>query len=483
MKHTVIIILIISLMVMAFTSCDNFLDVNTDPNNPTSVPENLILTGVLSRHAFQIVGGFAARHGVKWSQQIAWAAAVPPTWDNYDLLEGGAEAPWFQGYANVIKNAIEMEKLAVQNENYAYAGIAKIITAWTLSVLTDTYGDIPWSEALDPIATTQPKYDSQRDVYEAIFTMLQEAIQYLDQPSRLTPTVHDLVYNGNMANWRRLAYSLMARYHMRLTYAPGESRTARAQQALNVIPNGFTSNAHNARFAYVDAPGQRNPWHQFAISGQWDDRDRLSYHYVQLLKSLNDPRLPIQARPTPQQLPDGTFFGGHVNGLPGGQRDTVSQIGRYYSDPDAPLYLFHYPELKFIEAEAVLYVTGPAAADPVFRAAVTAHMEKLGVAPAEITTYVDNLPDLGAMSPEDALEQIMTQKYIANFLSPEVWVDWRRTNIPRLTPVTHEARLDEIPRRFPYPLSEWQYNAQNVQATGVPLGYSSMKSRVWWDPN
>lgn len=470
----------ISMLLLIFTSCDDFLDVNTDPNVPTVVPENLILTGVLARHSYQVVGSWPARHGVKWSQQIAWNAAVPPTWDNYDLTEGGSGASWSFGYANIIKNAVELDRVANENGNYAYAGIAKVIIAWNLSVLTDTYGDIPWEEALDPVAHTKPAYQSQQQIYEAVFEYLTAAIEDFQRPSPLVPGAHDLVYGGNMANWERLAYSLMGRYHMRLSFAPGQNPAQRAQSALTALQNGFTGNDHNAMFRHGTDQGSHNPWHQFAISGDWDDRDRLSYHYVQLLKSLDDPRLPIQARATADTVSDGTFYGGHVNGLPGGGRDTVSQIGEFYSAPDAPLYLFHYPELKFIEAEATFLAQGAVAADPIYREAIGAHMDKLGIDAADRDDYIDALP---ALTADNGHEQIMIQKYIANFLSPEVWVDWRRTNYPTLIPVTHEARVDEIPRRFPYPIAEWQYNTENVTATGVPLGYDSMKSRVWWDPN
>jgi hypothetical protein len=476
-------IFLIGLLLLTFISCDEFLDVNTDPNVPVDVPENLMITGILARHAYQVVGNWPARHGVKWAQQISWAASVPPTWDNYDLLEGGTDASWGFAYANIIKNAVALIEKAEANGNYAYVGISKVIIAWNLSVLTDTYGDIPWSEALDPVLTTKPVYDSQQFIYQEVLRLLNEAVADFDRPSPLRPVAHDLVYGGNMDNWKSLAYSLIARYNMRLTYAPGENRAQRAQQALTAVNSGFTSNAQNAMFVFVDAAGARNPWWQFAISGQWDDRDRLSYNYTELLKSLNDPRLPIQARPTLVTLPDGTNYGGHPNGEWGGNRDTVSQIGEYYSAPNAPLYLFHYPELKFIQAEATLYAQSAAAADPIYREAIAAHMDKLGVDAGDRDTYIAALPNLGSLTPDQALEAIMIQKYIANFLSPEVWVDWRRTNYPRLTPVTVEARLDEIPRRFPYPLGEWTYNEANVIATGVPLGYSSMKSRVWWDPN
>lgn len=475
--------LIIGMTLLLFISCENFLEVNTSPNVPTNVTENQILTGVLARHSYQVIGNWPARHGVKWTQQIAFAGGVPPTWDNYDLTEGGTNASWTFGYANVIKNCLELDQIATKNGNFAYSGIAKILTAWNLSILTDTYGDIPWKEAFDPETHLNPKYDSQQDIYNEIFQLLNAALEDFKNESIFKPGTHDLVYNGNMANWERLAYTLKARYHMRLSNAPGENKQERAQLALNAIQYGLGSNAHNALFQYFTEPGSQNPWYQFAIGGRWDDRDRLSANYVDLLKSLNDPRLPVQARPAIAFIADSIVYRGFPNGMPDGIRNQISQIGTYYSAPDAPLYLLHYPEAKFIEAEATLIVHGAAAADPIYREAIRAHMDKLEVGPSDRDKYIDALPNLGTLSYDIAHDHIMTQKYIANFLSPEVWSDWRRTSYPILTPVTHAAKVDEIPRRFPYPLNEWQYNADNVTATGVPLGYESMKSRVWWDPN
>jgi hypothetical protein len=474
------IIILMSMVLLITVSCDDYLDVNVNPNVPSGVPENIILSGVLSRHSYLVIGNWPARHPAKWLQQIAWNG-VPPTWDNYDVTESDANAAWLYSYADVIKNAMELNRMASERGNYAYAGIAKTIIAWNFSILTDLFGDIPYTDALDPASHMSPSYDSQEDIYIAIFQWLDEAIEDFDRPSPLRPVAFDLLYGGDMERWKRLAYTLKARYHLRLSGAPGNSPNARAQQALDVLANGFTSNNDNAKFAYSTEPGAENPWHQFAILGNWDDRDQMAHNYIELLKSLNDPRLPIQARPVESSLPDSIVYIGHRNGEDGIGSSNVSRIGHFYSDADADLTLLHFAEAKFIEAEARLILNGAGTADPVYRDAIRAHMDDLGISQDDREAYLNTLPSLAAA--DNPLKEIMAQKYIANFLNPEIYNDWRRTRYPELSPVTNAPRIAEIPKRFPYPLSEWQYNASNVSATGIPLGYSSMTFQVWWDQN
>ncbi len=485
MKTSIISKLVcIGILSLLLVSCDDFLDVNTDPNSPSVVPENLQLGGLLGNFSYEIIGNQPARVPALWIQQLAWNG-VPPTQDNYQFTESDANNLWaFFGYSDVLKNARDLNSQAETNGNYAYAGISKVITAWTLSILTDLWNDIPLSQAFDP-TNTEPGYDTQEQVYEEIFRLLSAAREDFDRPSPISPANDDLLYRGDMEKWRKLTNVLTARFHLRLSKAPGNSAQTRAQNALNAAANGFASNADDANFNYPGTAGMENPWFQFAIDGKWDRRDQLSNHYVELLKSLNDPRLPIQARPVGEVPTTGSLvevtefeYAGHMNGEDGIGTGNISSIGRFYSNPNAPLTWLSYAELKFIEAEALLLSSGPAAADPVFRDAVRASMDKLGVGASARDDYVATLPALDAAN---ALEQIMIQKYIANFLNPEAYNDWRRNNYPVLTPVTNLAQLTVVPRRFPYPISEYQYNAANVNATGVPVGRNSMAMRVWWD--
>ena len=232
----------------------------------------------------------------------------------------------------------------------------------------------------------------------------------------------------------------------------------------------------------------------------------MSQHYVNLLKSLEDPRLPVQARQAgavvqaglvdgfePEEfdpttmfaLDDSTYFG-HENARPGIGAGVVSSIGSFYSAADAPLTWISYAEAKFLEAEATLLTSGDAAADPIYREAITASMEKLGVDAGDIADYLAALPALGSLPPEDAYEHLITQKYIATFLTTEPYNDWRRTGYPSLrlpqpAPDEDQLRVDQIPRRFPYPVSELQNNADNALGTGVPAGFPSLTYKVWWD--
>lgn len=469
------------------SSCSDFLDVNEDPTSPSTVPENLQLSAILGTFSYEVIAN-APRDPGQWIQQTAWNG-VPPSADNYDVTSSDVNNLWNSSYIDVMKDARELNDLATENGNYAYAGIAKVVEAWNLAIITDLYGDVPYSEAFDPSDST-PAYDSQEEVYTAIFGLLNDALADFNESSPISPSSDDLLYSGDMEKWERLTYTLIARLNMHLTSAPGYDANTQAQAALDALDNGFESNEDDADFQYFNVAGEENPWYQFAIDGKWDTRNQLSSHYVSLLEDLDDPRLPIQARPAGAVDGNGLVEGfdpenpeyiGHDNGEEGQGASQVSSFGEYYSAPDASLNWISYAELKFLEAEATLIISGAVAAQPIYEDAISASMDKLGVDDADATAYVSSLPLLAASG--DALQEIITQKYIANFLKLEPYNDWRRTGYPELDPITNEPRTPSeiIPVRFPYPDSELQNNAENVSATGVPGGYPALEANVWWD--
>ncbi len=471
------------LMLMFFISCDDFLDVNVNPNAPGDATENLMLPGLLGEFSYRVIGNWPARYPAYWVQQLAWNG-VPPTQDNYEMTESNADAAWNFLFTRAMKNARELNERAEARGNYRYAGIAKLIFAWSLSIATDLYNDIPYSEGFDPVGNPLPAYDTQEEIYQTVFGYLNAALEDFDRdPGALTPGTDDLLYSGDIERWRRLAYTLKARFHMRLSYAPGNSAEERAQNALNALANGFQSGHDDANFAYENAPGAQNPWWQFTM-GVWDDRDQLSATYIDLLHELNDPRIHVQARPIEAVFPDSIAYVGHVNGTNGIGVSNVSRIGEFYNAAAAPLNWISYSEAKFIEAEAIFILQGAGSADPVYRDAIAASMDRINVdahelvSPGEVEEYINSLPALTEI--DDPYEAIMVQKYIANFLNPEIYNDWRRTGYPQLD-IIEDPVVDEIPRRFPYPLTEWQNNLQNVEAAGVSFGFASMTHRVWWD--
>lgn len=453
-------------------SCSDFLDVNDDPNSITEANEALRLSGLLGEFSFEMMANSTAYFSSMWMQQVSFNG-TPPTEDNYDINATDVNDIWVQAYSDEMINAKRLVDVATTNENWAYVAIGKTILAWTAIRVTNFWGDVPFSEALNGAnSTTPPKFDSQESIFLAAQALLDEAIAALGKSSVLTPSADDLLYGGDMTKWSRMIYTLKARLYLQLSRAPGYDEAQQAQKALDALQNGFQSNDDNAVFEYFTEPGSQNPWYQFAVSGAWFDTYRLSKQYVQLLQGLNDPRLAVQARPNINGL-----YKGHMNGEPPINNDIVSPIGVYYASKGADLTWINYAEAKFIEAEATLILQGPAAADPIFKDAVTASLNELSISAADQAAYLGSLPSLSATN---ALEQIITQKYIANYLKAQMYNDWRRTGYPTLTVITN-AYVPVIPLRFVAPNSVLNNNIENYEATGIPVGQDAMTIPVWWD--
>ena len=171
-------------------------------------------------------------------------------------------------------------------------------------------------------------------------------------------------------------------------------------------------------------------------------------------------------------------FVGHLAGGDQFQADsTVSNIGPFFSAETAPLNVASYADQKFTEAEARLIVSGAASADQAYRDGIRANMTKLGVSSAAITAYLAARPALASVA--NPLQEIITEKYIANFLKTEPWNDWRRTGYP-VVPLVPQAVIPTIPQRIRAPNSELSSNSTQVAASGIPTGQDGMKVKLWW---
>jgi hypothetical protein len=454
--------------------CDNFLDVNTNPNQPERVAEELSLPAVLGLFSFGVLGSWPATLGAEWTQQISYnGSRTFSQIQRYEINESEADRLWWVSYIQIMNDARRLAQDAEASGRYAYAGIAKLIFAWNLAIVTDMYGPVPFNEAFDPTNTT-PAYDPQDVVYAGVRAMIAEAIEDLERDGPRPPAQDDLLFAGDLDAWLRLAHTLLARTHLQTSLAPGEDRQQRAQAALDALADGFTSSADDADFQYFAEEGRRNPWYRVRL-GQ--DHYQLGEFYVELLQGLGDPRLSRQALPADSLLPD-TVYVGHRNAADPVSIAFVSRISDHYVAEAAAHTWISYADALLMEAEARLVVDGPAAADSPYRAGIRASMEKLGVTEPEIDAYLGATPSLADAA--DPLREIITQKYIANFLDYQAFNDYRRTGYPELTPV-EGAVIDGIPRRFRFAGSELSNNIDNVQATGMPLGIAGMAVPVWWD--
>ncbi len=465
-----------ALLLLVTAGCQDFLAVNQNPNAPGSARVDLTLPAVITGFGHSVLTGSAALWGAEWTQQFSYNGDTRAYSEihRYEVTGLNTDWPWNAAYSTVMKEARNIMNETEASGDLAYHAIAKFIFAWSYSYLTDMWGPVPYRQAFDT-KVRNPEYDDQKTVYEGVHQMLEEAIAEMQRPAPRVPGTNDLLFAGNMARWVKLARTVQGQLHLRLAYAPGENRTDRAQKAITALQQGLASNADDADFAYPGKQtGWRQPWWTFEQITQFV----ASEFYVELLRGLNDPRLPITVRPTRYDSVRGQIvYRGHKNGATAAQDSTISRIGSYFSADSAALNWVSYAHAKFMEAEARLILADRAGADAAYRAGIRANMEKMRVPAAAITTYLAARPSLTTVS--NPLQEIITQKYIANFLKAEVWNDWRRTGYPRLQ-IVEGAMIAGIPQRLRAPATEVAANIESVKATGISIGLDGMLTKVWW---
>jgi hypothetical protein len=474
------------LLIFGLASCQDFLDVNESPNTPETATVDIRLPALETAFIHSTYYGDAALWSGEWTQQFSFNADSRSysQVQRYELSETDASGTWDYFYSRPGNASFTMIRDASEPGDIYYRGLGRLFYAWTFQMITDLWGPAPYTESFKP-EIREPKYDDQKTIYAGVIASLDTAVTELSSSGGRLPNVNDLLFEGDMSRWVKLAHYLQARTYLRIGYAPGEDKVARANQALDALAGAFTSNADDADFTYPGGDDARNPLWMFQ-----DQRNTFvaANYIIELLKSRNDPRLPVMftpivydsARGTNRYLATTERYVGHANGTSPLADSTVSWVGPFFSAEDAPLNLASYSDQKFTEAEARLIVTGAAAADAPYREGIRANMEKLGVSSGDIDAYLAARPDLGTMAADTALKAIITEKYITNFLKVEPWNDWRRTGYPNFPSPVPQAMLPNVPQRVRTPGSELSNNINSVTATGIPLGLDGMNTKVWW---
>jgi SusD/RagB-like outer membrane lipoprotein len=477
-------------LVVGLGACQNYLDVNNNPNAPESAAIDIRLAALEATFIHSTYYGQTALWGSEWTQQWAFNATRRSyaQVQNYELFDTDASSSWDYFYSRPGYASFTLARDASGDPDIYYRGIGKLFNAWTFQIITDLWGPAPYTEAFKP-EIREPKYDTQQTIYNGILANLDTAVTLLSSTSSVgrRPTTNDLLFAGDMTRWTKLAHFLQARANLRLAYATGEDKLARANKALAAIAVALVSNADDADFSYPGGVGARNPNYTFQ-----DLRTVFvaSDYFIQMLKSRADPRLPILFTPIvydsikgsgPSRVTfpakPGTFVG-HLAGSDQTQTDsTVSLIGPFFSNETASLNVVSFADQKFTEAEARLIVSGAAAADQAYRDGIRANMTKLGVTTAAINAYLASRPALASVA--NPLQEIITEKYVANFLKTEPWNDWRRTGFP-VVPLVPQAVIPTIPQRIRAPNSELSSNNVQLTATGIPTGEDGMTVKLWW---
>lgn len=487
----------IALAVIATSCSDDYFDVNSSVTAPTtsSLAPQFRIQGAIEnttgtaqyRGAREIIGvtQYAAHH-TRAYESNSWTNGF--TTGRYFL--------WQNAYVYALPNTADLIVLGKKHNAPNYTAVGKILRAYIFGMTTDQYGDIVTEDTYDGESNMNitPKFVTQKEAYKTIFRLLDEAIAELQLPSPIGLNVEggDVLYDGDQQKWIRFAQSIKARYLNHLSKKTSGDMAYDADAIIAACEAGINSNALNAQQDFVggEAENQRQP---FAEGGYGYSRFRyFSTFFVNLLKNplnlavpIEDPRLTIIV---PEAV-DGGYVGLDVGrGLDGDPPTKYSAgNGGFYTSPTAPTYMLTYSEVKFIEAEARFRKNDLPGAYAAFRQGVQADLEKLNVPTVEMTAYLELL-DIEIGPTNIDLSAIMIQKYIANMLNPETWVDMRRmdysANIyPGLQrPVN--VNLDIFPNN-----DEWiqammyEYNEEDRNYVNMPTNdpLIRLKTPVWWN--
>jgi hypothetical protein len=351
-----------------------------------------------------------------------------------------------------------------------------VLQAYGYSVLTDIFGNIPFSEAMTADeGNFTPAYDSQEAVYTGVLSLLDQAMALLGTGGTIDAT-SDILYQGDVQNWKRFAASLKFRSLMRVS-----GKMSVGSELESLISSGllFTDNSQEAKLIYLSSAPSANPLYESIVFGTRGEY-KLNEVMVDLLINNNDPRLPVYV----QKNGDGEYRGkpSGIEGLPSDDYnyDNVSAIGEFYLRPEAPGYFVSYAELNFLLAEAAQKGLIGGSPQAYYTAGIKASLEFNEIDSAEAAAYLASNVGILATDQTLALQQIGNEKWKAVFTQGiEAWTEQRRTGYPILTPAI-EGNINEIPSRLTYPSIESSINKTNYEAAVAAQGADLLTTKLWW---
>lgn len=450
---------LITCTALLFTGCKKGDEYYVNPNSPTNATLQTLLTAVEVSTINSYEGDFArtsnmlVQHGAGVDGQATQVNA-------YTLAENQFDNQWGQLYQTLNTGKVLLDRAGSGNPRYR--GITKILLALNWGLLTDFWGDVPYSEAMSDIKF--PQYDSQEEVLNGIQTLLSEAITDLQSAPAdniLVPATDDIIFNGNAGSWIKTAWTLKARYLNRLSNKSSYSES----EILAALANGISVNSEDCMAKHGSNAIESNQWYAFQKQRPYIKAGKPLVDSMKL--RADDPRLSKYFFPTANVVtgspldvvnPAASVWGAY---LFGDDPATPALDG----NPATPTPLVTNFEALFIKAEVLARQGNAAEAASTLNNAIKASCLKVtGGANdgALIATY-----DAGNIN----ISRIMYEKWIAMFGQCEAYHDYRRTGLPNLTP-NPAASLTSIPKRFPTPATERTANPN----APVP----AITEPVWW---
>lgn len=452
---------------------------NNNQDRSYDVPAETLLANAERELADQLTTPEVNLNPFRYFTQY-WAATQYPQESRYNITTRRiADNLWNNLYRDVLGN-LESAKRVINENSELDAGarqnqlaIIEILQVYTFQVLVDTFGDVPYSEALDP-NNVLPSYEDDAAIYPQLIERLDAALANLNEAEG-TFTSGDIMLNGDVAHWRLFGNSLKVKLGINL--AEVNSTLAQSTIESAVADGVIVSNDDNVAFSYSGAAPFYNPIYAQIVASNRNDFVA-SETIVNTMNTLNDPRRAVYFEER-----NGQYIGG-VNGA-GNNYFNFSAIGETLTEADFPALLMEATEINFYLAEAAArgYNVG-GSAEQFYNTAITESFDFWGV--SGVSTYLAQ-PEVAYTTAAGSWQQkIGTQEWIALFNRPfESWNAWRRLDYPQLTPATGAvpASGGMIPVRFTYPINEQTVNSANYLAASDAIGGNALTTHIFWDIN
>jgi hypothetical protein len=513
-KNITLIALAAGIMSLPFTSCSDYLDVNTNPNYPTTATLQTLLPSIGASSVAQM-GLNGALLGNMWMEYTTQGNSTNQynTTVSYTLNVSSYGGFWTNAYYNTLPDIRIMLTLAEEQEAWNYWFIGKVMEAYTFHFLTDWYGDIPFSQALNPNEYQQPIYeDSRTVVYPGIIKLIDEALARESDAKSATNALssEDFFFEGDIDNWIAFAKSLKLKVLMR------DFETNRSQIE-SLVNAGGLLDVDCAMTAFEDATDKGNPFYEYNIR-QLNTREnvRACHTFTEFLIANKDPRIEQYYVPTSysqsSEDPDALTLWDIYGGIPFGDRPPTStaeadniplvRSSRYLQAYDDPVYLMNAAEAEFMVAEAYARLGDKAKAKTAYDNAVTKAFERYGYDAADFIA-AGGVYEFKDASTDDMMKSIMTQKWVAacKANSWDAFFDRNRTGIPAISSIpkvrvsntepgltpgyelgtlvisaTSTLNSGEFPHRLMVPQASSAYNPNAPTPVGIA-------TPLWWHTN
>ena len=474
------IISFIAIALIASSCQKNLEELNLDVKRPSagSVPSGTVFSTAETNLFEQMVTTNVNRNVFRlFAQQ--WTETTYTDESNYDILTRKIpDQVWSRMYIGVLNNLKEATTLVTAETPIGASAIAvkankllviELLNIYTYQILVDTFGDIPYTQALDP-NKVNPKYDDAKTIYADLVKRINAATSAINTAEGSFGAA-DLVYGGDMNKWKKFANGLKLK--IGLTLADVDATTSKT-----LVEDGakgvFTSNADNAKLSYSASVPNTNPiWIDLVQSGRHDYVPANTV--VDITNILNDPR-----RAAFFTMLNGKYVGGAY--AAGGNFTNFSQIGDMFSLPATEGVIMDYSEIAFSLAEGAArgYSVGGTAED-FYNKGVTSSIKYWGGLDTDAATYLKN-PLVAYTTAKGTYKQkIGTQKYLALYNRGfEAWTEWRRLDAPTFN-VPANKTYAEIPVRFTFPVGEQTLNQANWTAASVAIGGDKLTTKLFWD--